>query len=204
MRQDYGHQLDERSLEPLGQLLDLAHGRSGVLAEYRFEVVVEGVHVDTVQPEGDAKTGQNPLDIVAADLALLFRLRCHWDLAAVGAVRVHQVCLPSSLTPPRVRGGGDDGHAPAAFVVRPRRAHVRPDRRSVIDLDPHLTRAVDHAEGELRALAVEKRIGHQLGDQQDGTVSETVQIPPVQLRAGDPPELARPLQILGGRLVTRA
>ncbi|NUK74919.1 hypothetical protein [Streptomyces lunaelactis] len=187
MRQDYGHQLDERSLEPLGQLLDLAHGRSGVLAEYRFEVVVEGVHVDTVQPEGDAKT-----------------VRCHWDLAAVGAVRVHQVCLPSSLTPPRVRGGGDDGHAPAAFVVRPRRAHVRPDRRSVIDLDPHLTRAVDHAEGELRALAVEKRIGHQLGDQQDGTVSETVQIPPVQLRAGDPPELARPLQILGGRLVTRA
>lgn len=112
MRQDYGHQLDERSLEPLGQLLDLAHGRSGVLAEYRFEVVVEGVHVDTVQPEGDAKTGQNPLDIVAADLALLFRLRCHWDLAAVGAVKVHQVCLPSSLTPHEC--------AVAATMVMPR------------------------------------------------------------------------------------
>lgn len=39
-----------------------------VLAEYRFEVVVEGVHVDTVQPDGDAETGQNPLDIVAAQL----------------------------------------------------------------------------------------------------------------------------------------
>ncbi|HET6354253.1 hypothetical protein [Streptomyces sp.] len=112
LRQDHGHQLHERSPKSLGQLLDLVYGRSGVLAEYRFEVVVEGVHVDTVQPDGDAKTVQNPLDIVAADLALPYRLRCHWDLPGVGTARVHQVRVASSLTPHE--------SAVAAMMVMPR------------------------------------------------------------------------------------